>query len=36
MRALSEFEQMSVQANVLNTKFQAWSVKLGKAAVKKL
>jgi len=35
MRALSEFEQMSVQANVLNTKFQAWAGKLGKAAVKK-
>lgn len=35
MRALSEFEQMSVQASVLNTKFQAWTGKLGKAAVKK-
>jgi pepF/M3 family oligoendopeptidase len=35
MRALSEFEQMSVQASVLNTKFQAWAGKLGKAAVKK-
>jgi len=35
MRALSEFEQISVQANVLNTKFQAWIGKLGKAAVKK-
>jgi pepF/M3 family oligoendopeptidase len=35
MRALSEFEQMSVQANVLNTKFQAWIGKLGKAVVKK-
>ena len=35
MRALSEFEQMSVQANVLNTKFQAWVGKLGRAAVKK-
>ncbi|MBI5963165.1 MAG: M3 family oligoendopeptidase [Chloroflexi bacterium] len=35
MRALSEFEQMSVQASVLNTKFQAWIGKLGKAAVKK-
>lgn len=35
MRALSKFEQMSVQANVLHTKFQAWVGKLGKAAVKK-
>ncbi len=35
MRALSEFEQMSVQASILNTKFQAWIGKLGKAAVKK-
>jgi pepF/M3 family oligoendopeptidase len=35
MRALSEFEQMSVQANILNTRFQAWVGKLGKAAVKK-
>src|SRR3972149_3318294 len=35
MRALSEFEQMSVQASILNTKFQAWAGKLGKAAVKK-
>ncbi len=35
MRALSEFEQMSVQANVLNTKFQAWVGKLGKPAIKK-
>jgi pepF/M3 family oligoendopeptidase len=35
MRALSEFEQMSVQASVLNTRFQAWAGKLGKAAVKK-
>ncbi len=35
MRALSEFEQMSVQASILNTKFQAWTGKLGKAAVKK-
>ncbi|MBI3152115.1 MAG: M3 family oligoendopeptidase [Chloroflexi bacterium] len=35
MRALSEFEQMSVQASVLNTKFQAWVGTLGKAAVKK-
>jgi pepF/M3 family oligoendopeptidase len=36
MRALSEFEQMSVQASILNTKFQAWIGKLGKAAVKKV
>jgi pepF/M3 family oligoendopeptidase len=35
MRILSEFEQMSVQASVLNTKFKAWVGKLGKAAVKK-
>jgi pepF/M3 family oligoendopeptidase len=35
VRAQSEFEKMSVQANILNTKFQAWIGKLGKAAVKK-
>jgi pepF/M3 family oligoendopeptidase len=35
MRALSEFEQASVQARVLDTKFQAWIGKLGKATVKK-
>ena len=35
MRALSEFEQLSVQASILNTKFHAWAGKLGKAAVKK-
>jgi len=35
MRTLSEFEQVSVQASILNTKFQAWVGKLGKAAVKK-
>ena len=35
MRALSEFEQMSVQASMLNTKFQAWVGRLGKAALKK-
>ena len=35
MRSLSEFEQMSVQMSILNTKFQAWAGKLGKAAVKK-
>ncbi|MCK7526790.1 MAG: hypothetical protein MZV64_58935 [Ignavibacteriales bacterium] len=35
MRALSEFEQMSVQASILNTKFQAWVGKLGKPAVKR-
>jgi pepF/M3 family oligoendopeptidase len=35
MRALSEFEQMSVKRDILNTKFQAWVGKLGKAAVKR-
>lgn len=35
MRALSEFEQMNVQANILNTRFQAWVGKLGKPAIKK-
>jgi len=35
MRALSEFEQMSVQASILNTKFQAWVGKLGRSIVKK-
>ncbi len=35
MRILSEFEQMSVQASVLNTKFQAWVGTLGKATIKK-
>ncbi len=35
MRALSEFEQMSVLASILNTKFNTWVGKLGKAAVKK-
>jgi len=35
MRALSEFEQMNVQANVLNTRFIAWAGKLGKPAIKK-
>ena len=35
MRAQSQFEQMSVQANILNTKFQAWVGKLGKAAVRR-
>ena len=35
MRALSEFEQMSVQADILNTKFRAWVGKLGKPVVKK-
>jgi len=33
--AHSEFEQMSVKASILNTKFQAWVGKLGKAALKK-
>src|SRR5690606_29389884 len=35
MRALSEFEQMNVQANVLQTRFVAWAGKLGKPAIKK-
>ena len=35
MRALSEFELTSVQGHILNTKFQAWVGRLGKAAVKK-
>ncbi|HAX69439.1 MAG TPA: M3 family oligoendopeptidase [Anaerolineales bacterium] len=35
MRVLSEFEQMNVQANVLQTKFVAWAGKLGKPAIKK-
>jgi len=35
MRILSEFEQISVQASVLNTKFQAWVGTLGKPAIKK-
>ena len=35
MRALSEFEQMSVQASVLQTKFTAWAGALGKPAIKK-
>ena len=35
MRALSEFEQMSVQASILNTRFRAWVGKLGKAAIRK-
>ena len=35
MRILSEFEQMSVQASVLNTKFQAWVGTLGKPTIKK-
>ena len=35
MRILSEFEQMSVRASILNTKFQAWVGTLGKAAIKK-
>src|SRR5687767_2886929 len=35
MRAESEFEQMSVRANILNTKFQAWVGTLGKAAIKR-
>ncbi|GAB4541831.1 MAG: M3 family oligoendopeptidase [Anaerolineales bacterium] len=35
MRALSEYEQTSVKASALNTRFQAWAGKLGKPAVKK-
>jgi len=35
MRILSEFEQMSVQADILNTRFRAWVGKLGKPAIKK-
>ena len=35
MRILSEYEQMSVQASVLNTKFTAWAGTLGKPAIKK-
>lgn len=35
MRTLSEFEQMNVQANILETRFRAWVGKLGKAAVRK-
>ena len=35
MRAESEFEQMSVRASILNTRFQAWVGKLGKAAIKR-
>lgn len=35
MRVLSEYEQMSVKLNVLNTRFTAWAGKLGKPAIKK-
>ncbi|MDD2920883.1 MAG: M3 family oligoendopeptidase [Anaerolineales bacterium] len=35
MRAFSEYEQISVQSRVLNTKFRAWVGKLGKSTVKK-
>lgn len=35
MRAESEFEQIAVKANILNTKFQAWVGKLGKPAIQK-
>ena len=35
MRIFSEFQQMSVQASVLNTRFTAWAGKLGKPAIKK-
>lgn len=34
-RAESEFEQIAVKANILNTKFQAWVGKLGKPAIQK-
>ncbi|MFN3492282.1 MAG: hypothetical protein ACK40V_08700, partial [Anaerolineales bacterium] len=34
-RIESEFEQIAVKANILNTKFQAWVGKLGKPAIKK-
>ena len=35
MRTLSEFEQMSVQADILNTRFRAWVGRLGKPTIKK-
>jgi pepF/M3 family oligoendopeptidase len=35
MRILSEYEQMSVQASVLSSKFRAWVGALGKPAIKK-
>ncbi|MBL8063034.1 MAG: M3 family oligoendopeptidase [Anaerolineales bacterium] len=35
MRVLSEFEQVNVQANILQTKFTAWAGSLGKPAIKK-
>ncbi|NWF63148.1 MAG: M3 family oligoendopeptidase [Chloroflexi bacterium] len=35
MRLLSEYQQMSVQASVLNTRFTAWAGTLGKPAIKK-
>ena len=35
MRTFSEFQQMSVQASVLQTKFTAWAGALGKPAIKK-
>lgn len=34
-RIESEYEQIAVKANILNTKFQAWVGKLGKPAIKK-
>jgi pepF/M3 family oligoendopeptidase len=34
-RAESEFEQIAVKANILNTKFQAWVGTLGKPAIQK-
>ena len=35
MRTLSEFEQVEVRQNVLNTRFRAWVGKLGKSALNK-
>lgn len=35
MRAFSEFQQMSVQGSILQTKFTAWAGTLGKPAIKK-
>ncbi|MBL8091923.1 MAG: hypothetical protein JNJ43_16415, partial [Anaerolineales bacterium] len=34
-RIESEYEQVAVKANILNTKFQAWAGTLGKPAIKK-
>ncbi|MCZ2127968.1 MAG: M3 family oligoendopeptidase [Anaerolineales bacterium] len=35
MRAYSEFQQINVQASVLQTRFSAWAGTLGKAAIRK-